>query len=246
LYIDADTVFDRSGLARAGERAAALFQGIEASHEKAVEHFSKALRIHDEWEKIYIENMDFEAADAVTAETADRLLGRHRMDKPSVIKHRFFGASTPSGALDYIEGLTGGLSKRNLLKGRPRTGKSTLLRKLAAESAERGLDAELYNCAFDSKSLDMILWPELDLCLFDSTAPHLYEPSRVDRRGDRYVRRCVKPGTDETYASELSDITAGTARPLKTARHVCGRQRASGRIDGLVCRLILRMSCSVM
>ncbi len=231
LYIDAESVFDRTGLGRAGEKAAALFRRIEASHEKAFEHFLTALRIHDEWEKIYIENMDFEAADAVTAETADRLLGRHRRDKPSVIKHRFFGASTPSGALDFIESLTGSLSKRYLLKGRPGTGKSTLLRKLAAETAGRGLDAEIYSCAFDSNSLDMILWPELDLCLFDSTAPHLYEPSRSsDGVIDMYAR-CVKPGTDEKYASELSDITVRYGAAVKNGT-ACLRE-AKEKLDEL-------------
>ena len=139
------------------------------------------------------------------------LLGGHRLEKAPLCKERFFGASTPSGAMDYIENLTAGVSKRlfffYLLKGRPGTGKSTLLRKLAAASAERGLDTEIYSCAFDSGSLDMLLWPELDRCLFDSTAPHLYEPSRPnDEIIDMYAG-CVRPGTDEEFAGALEDIT---------------------------------------
>ncbi len=207
-FIDTDTAFDRTALLEAEERASALFNRAQTSHEKAFECFSKALRVHDEWENIYIENMDFKEADALAEETIKLLLGRHRRDKTSVIKDRFFGAGTPSGALDYIDSLTGGLAKRYLLKGRPGTGKSTLLKKLADASSMRGLDIELYHCAFDSNSLDMILWPELDLCLFDSTAPHLYQPSRPNDDVIDMYARCVRPGTDEKYASILSDITA--------------------------------------
>lgn len=205
-FFDSDAVFDRAQLRQTDEITADIIQNIGKCHEDAFECFSAALRVHDEWEKIYIENMDFLKADALTADTTKMILGAHRMHKTPVSKERFFGASTPSGAMDYIENLTGNISKRYLLKGRPGTGKSTLLRKLAAASTERGLDTEVYSCAFDSNSLDMIIWPELDVCLFDSTAPHLYEPSRPnDEIIDMYAA-CVQTGTDEKYEKELVDI----------------------------------------
>jgi energy-coupling factor transporter ATP-binding protein EcfA2 len=130
--------------------------------------------------------------------------------------------------MDYIENLTSGISKRYLLKGRPGTGKSTLLRKLAAASAARGLNTEVYSCAFDSNSLDMIIWPELDKCLFDSTAPHLYEPSRPNDEVIDMYGQCVTPGTDEKYNSDLEDISArykdavqnGTAHLLEAKKQL--------------------------
>ena len=61
----------------------------------------------------------------------------------------------------------------------------------------------------------MIIWPELDLCVFDSTAPHLYEPVReTDEVIDMYAA-CVKPGTDEEYACILADISASYAKTVK-------------------------------
>ncbi len=60
--------------------------------------------------------------------------------------------------------------------------------------------------AFDSNSLDMIIWPELDECLFDSTAPHLYEPSRPEDDVIDMYAACVRPGTDEKHDRALLDI----------------------------------------
>ena len=170
--------------------------------------FAEGLHIHDEWEKYYIGNMDFARADSLTSGLMNLLLHDRRLDKAPAVRHRFFGASTPSGPFDYIENLTSALSKRYLLKGRPGTGKSTLLKKISSAASERGFDVEVYHCGFDSGSLDMVLLPELDACVFDSTVPHLYEPSRP---GDEIIdlySACVRAGTDEKYERELQGISA--------------------------------------
>jgi hypothetical protein len=214
-YIDTDSVLDGSRLAELEEPLSTIIREIGKYHENAFQCFQDALRVHDEWENIYIANMDFQKADALASETITRLLGAYRFDKQPVIKERFFGASTPVGAMDYIESLTENISKRYLLKGRPGTGKSTLLKKLAAASNARGLDTEIYSCAFDSNSLDMIIWPELGMCLFDSTAPHLYEPSRPDDEVIDMYAACVRTGTDETYEKELEDIVMRYRRAVQ-------------------------------
>ncbi len=206
-YIDTDSAFDGDRLSELDNKITEIIQNIGVCHDNAFRSFADALCVHDEWEKIYIKNMDFLKADTLTAETIEMILGDYVLNKPPLSKDRFFGASTPLGALDFIEILTGSISKRYLLKGRPGTGKSTLLRKLAAASAERGLDTEVYSCAFDANSLDMIIWPELDVCLFDSTAPHLYEPSRPNDEVIDMYAACVSPGTDQEFEKELEDIT---------------------------------------
>jgi len=205
-FIDTASAFDSEKLGKVADIIAELHAQIAICNENAFACFRSALGIHDEWESIYIENMDFPKANALSSAVIELILGETRLYKSPIVKERFFGASTPAGSMDFIDNLTGNISKRYLLKGRPGTGKSTLLRKIAAASAERGLDAEVYSCAFDSNSLDMLIWPELDKCLFDSTAPHLYEPSRPnDEIIDMYAA-CVKPGTDEKYAGEIADI----------------------------------------
>jgi hypothetical protein len=207
-YIDVDPVFDGVALNVKKGTLSELLENIKERHENAYRAFQEALSIHDEWERFYIGSMSFSEADALKNELIDKLLGDRRDKKAAVVKHRFFGTSTPKGSFDYVANLTGFIPKRYFLKGRPGTGKSTLLKKLASVSAERGLDVEVYHCGFDSNSLDMLLWPELDICLFDSTAPHLYEPERPnDEVVDMYLR-CVSPGTDERYEQEISGIAA--------------------------------------
>lgn len=187
--------------------------------ENAQKCFADGLNIHDEWEKIYIKNMDFANADKLTTETIALLLGDKRLGKAGVTKTRFFGGSTPIGSFDYVESLTSGITKRYFLKGRPGTGKSTLLKKLAAASAERGFDTEVYHCGFDANSLDMVMIPELNVCIFDSTAPHLYEPTRTsDEIVDMYAR-CVKPGTDDKHRLELLGISARYKMAVERGTH---------------------------
>jgi hypothetical protein len=90
-----------------------------------------------------------------------------------------------------------------------------MLKKIAATAAERGFDAEVYHCGFDPNSLDMVIVRELGFAIFDSTAPHEYFPERdSDEVLDMYAR-CIKPGTDEAYETELNDIRGRYAAKMK-------------------------------
>lgn len=207
-YVNLGAAWDSAKLKANKEEILRLSENMKESCRNTQKCFADGLAVHDEWEKIYINNMDFAKADKLIAETIALLLEDKRLDKTAVVKTRFFGGSTPFGSFDYIESLTSGIAKRYFLKGRPGTGKSTLLKKLASASAERGFDTEVYHCGFDANSLDMVMLPELDVCIFDSTAPHLYEPTRTtDEIIDLYAR-CVKAGTDEKYRRELQGISA--------------------------------------
>jgi len=159
--------------------------------------------------------MNFEAANELTEEYIQLLYGDHRkLERQSREHHRFLGAATPKGAVDYVPNLTAGL-KRYLIKGRPGSGKSTMLKKLAAEGAARGFDVEIYHCGFDPRSLDMIIVRELGFAIFDSTAPHEYDPDRAsDEIVDMY-RRCIQPGTDEAHAEAIAILKERYASQMK-------------------------------
>lgn len=181
-------------------------KNIKQYCEKAYAEFSKGLKIHDEWEKIYIENMNFIKADKLTEEITTKLLGSTYLNKTSLVKERFFGGSTPYGTMDFVENITSDIVRRYFIKGRPGSGKSTMLKKILAEAKNRGIDAHVYHCGFDPDSLDMLLFPELNLCIFDSTAPHEYFPSR---NGDSVIdmyEELINPGTDEAFEEQLKDI----------------------------------------
>lgn len=195
-------ICDTAHLRLQGTAIDTLNNEIKQAYERAYSGFAEALRIHDEWEALYISNMNFKAADELTREYIDILYGEHKQDKISRVDHRFLGAATPNGAVDFVPNLTEGL-KRYLIKGRAGSGKSTMLKKLAAAASDRGFDVEIYHCGFDPNSLDMIIVRELGVAMFDSTAPHEYFPDRdTDEIVDTYLR-CIKPGTDEEHAEAL-------------------------------------------
>ncbi len=169
-------------------------------------YFSAALGIHDRWEKIYISNMDFDAANRLTAQTIERLIKGRTQGKKGAQVHRYFGAATVSGAYDYIDNLTEDLEKRYFVKGRPGTGKSTFLKRIAEYAVAAGFDAEVYHCAFDPDSVDMVILRELHLGLFDSTAPHEHFPSRPDDEVIDIYKAAVADKTDEKYRAEITAI----------------------------------------
>lgn len=193
-----------------------LKERITQAHNRAYAGFAEALRIHDAWEALYIANMNFQTADALTNEYIQLLYGDRTAEKQSRVDHRFLGAATPRGAVDFVPNLTEGL-KRYFIKGRAGSGKSTLLKKLAAAGIERGFDVEIYHCGFDPNSLDMVIVRELGFAIFDSTAPHEYFPDRAtDEIIDMY-ERCIKPGTDEAHADALGDIKGRYAAQMKAS-----------------------------
>lgn len=182
-----------------------VLEALEQSHQ----FFRAALKVHDAWEKVYIDQMDFAAANQLTEKTIDRLIGDQRLEKQGTEVHRFFGAATINGAFDHIANITQCLGKRYFIKGRPGTGKSTFLKKIAQKAVEAGFRVEIYHCAFDPQSLDMIVLRELDFCLFDSTSPHEYFPSLPTDEVIDIYEAAVTPGTDEANAAALVDFAKG-------------------------------------
>ncbi|MEC0201112.1 PRK06851 family protein [Paenibacillus lautus] len=190
---------------------------LERAYSKAYETFAAALRIHDEWEKYYIDNMDFAKADQIAQELIQELYAGHESDTSTAPRHLFFGAATPRGALDFIQSLTAQLERRIFIKGRAGSGKSTLLKKLASTAEQKGIEVQVFHCGFDPNSLDMLIFPELRTAIFDSTAPHEYFP---DRDGDEILdmyARTIAPGTDEAYAAEIAGIKARYSAKMKEA-----------------------------
>jgi GTPase SAR1 family protein len=184
-----------------------LMDERKSAYDQAYKAYAEALAVHDEWEEVYIANMDFEKLNALTEKLKTTFFGDIFLNKKADVRHRFLGAATPIGAVDYVPNLTEDIRKRYFLKGRPGSGKSTLLKKLASAAENRGFDVEIYHCGFDPNSLDMVIIRELGITIFDSTAPHEYFPTR---EGDEIVdlyKAAILPGTDEIYSDQIKDIS---------------------------------------
>ena len=177
--------------------------------------FEEALHIHDEWEKIYISRMDSDASQRVADEWIPLVFGDRREEGEGKAMYRFLGGASPMGAVDFIPNITRRMIRRLFIKGRPGTGKSTLLKKIIHAGIKRGLDVEVYHCGFDCNSIDMAVFRSIGVALLDSTAPHEYFPNRDgDSVIDMYAL-CVEPGTDERFASEIGDLSERYREKIK-------------------------------
>ncbi len=179
---------------------------IKNCFDKAFEYFKDAKKIHDDWEHVYIQNIDFSRADEIIEDKMKEILGDTSFNKEAIVRERFFGAISANGATNYVEEIINSKKTRYFIKGRPGTSKSTMLRKLAQKAKENGIDVDIYYCASDINSLDMLVFPELDICIFDSTAPHEFFPTKdTDLVIDMYSE-LLEDNFDEKNEALLEEI----------------------------------------
>ncbi len=235
VYIDLHEAVDIGRIQASHDDTIEELSGQLAEHySQAYGAFEAALRIHDDWEKCYIDHMDFEKANRITEELGQQLFAAHEGGTPTTGRHLFFGAATPQGARDYIMQLTAQLERRIFIKGRPGSGKSTMLKKLAAAAEKSGVEVQVFHCGFDPGSLDMLIFPQLRTAIFDSTAPHEYDPERDgDEILDMYALT-IAPGTDEAYAAAIVDIRARYSAKMKeAASHLASAEAVDSQIQAI-------------
>ncbi len=100
----------------------------------------------------------------------------------------FAAANTKDGFISYFNETFAQVPKIYVIKGGPGTGKSTLMRKIAAEGKNRGYKVQKYYCSSDSSSLDGVI-VEDKFAVIDGTAPHATEP-RYAGAVDEIINLC--------------------------------------------------------
>ncbi|WP_430790923.1 hypothetical protein VBD025_07755 [Virgibacillus flavescens] len=189
------------------EQIESLFTKKNKLVDKAYEYFNTGLTVHDDLEKIYINEMDFSKADQLTAAYSKKLIhSSSSHDGEGKIYHRLFGTNTKDGIVNDVPNLIESVGKTYFIKGRAGTGKSTFMKKITADCKTAGFDVELYHCSFDSNSIDMVIVRELDFCIFDSTDPHEFFPEREHDEIIDLYKELVTPRTDEKFADDISDL----------------------------------------
>lgn len=80
-------------------------------------------------------------------------------------KEFFAGASTPKGFFTYLPSVLPDMQTgfRYDIKGSSGSGKSTMMRRIAAVMRENGVETEYLHCASDPSSLDGLIFPKLQL-----------------------------------------------------------------------------------
>ncbi len=146
------------------------------------------------------------------------------------IRHMFAGGNTSKGFISFFNHIIDGENARKLfiLKGGPGVGKSTFMRKIAAELLERGHDAEFMHCSSDNSSLDGIAVPSIGIAMLDGTAPHVVDPrypgvtDEIINLGDFWNEEGIAKHRQEIIEinNEIKRIFTTAYRYLKAARHL--------------------------
>lgn len=86
----------------------------------------------------------------------------------------FLGANTPQGFVSRFDQLADPAEgwRKFIIKGGPGTGKSGMMKRLAAELSSRTNRLELIHCSSDVGSLDAVIAADLKASIADGTAPH--------------------------------------------------------------------------
>lgn len=93
-------------------------------------------------------------------------------------KHIFAGNNTAGGfysCFNYVFD-PAELNHIYILKGGPGVGKSSFMKKFAAEMVTKNFSVEYIHCSSDNESLDGIIVPDLKIAFVDGTAPHTIDP----------------------------------------------------------------------
>ncbi|WP_156890568.1 hypothetical protein [Sporosarcina ureae] len=170
---------------------------------QALKELKNAKAIHDEWEAVNIARMDWPRHEEITEELKREIFGTIELTKTAHVSHRIVGSLSAGSAHDFIPSITKHAKRRFLIKGLPGTGKSTMMRALGDEAQRRGLDVLYGWCGLDAKSIDLVLFPELSVCLFDSTQPHAYDAESPRDELVDIVPLCAEDDDAEKQIDEI-------------------------------------------
>lgn len=93
-------------------------------------------------------------------------------------RHMFPGGNTSKGFFSYYDFVLPQEQAKRIfiLKGGPGVGKSSFMKKIAADMIEKGFDAEFMHCSSDPNSLDGVVFPDIHTAILDGTSPHIVDP----------------------------------------------------------------------
>jgi ATPase subunit of ABC transporter with duplicated ATPase domains len=206
-FIDLGTFSNHRILRAHKNKLIKLIDDRAAKFQAAYQIFAQAKKVHLEKEKLYLSSMNFEKANKITKQLIEQIFTDQKMEEetPS-IKKRFFGAATPKGAVNFIDNITENIQKRYIIKGRPGSGKSTLMKKIGKFAEEKGVSVEYYPCAFDPNSIDMVIIPSFSTAILDGTAPHVVDAFRKNDEIVDMFELCMDRNVEKKHKRQLQNL----------------------------------------
>lgn len=178
---------------------------ILAASREVADNFQRAYRflraakaVYDDWENANQTAMDYGLANCKAYSLVQDLFGKTPVAPTmGADRHLFANAITPEGATHYLDTIIKPCRRVYVIAGKPGTGKSTLLRKVATAAQERGYAVELYHCSLDPNKVEHVVIPALSVALTKSIEPHAYQPATGDTVID--MNECLHPALVEKY-----------------------------------------------
>lgn len=103
--------------------------------------------------------------------------GPGRMPTPVGRRRRLFASAiTPNGPRHHLDTLVNGLPHVFVVRGQPGAGKSPIVNRVVDAVTERGLDAELFYCAFEPHKLEHVIMADIGVAIITSAPPHEFSP----------------------------------------------------------------------
>ena len=149
------------------------------------------------------------------------------------MQHRYFAASNSSeGFKSYYKEIFEETDRLYVIKGGPGTGKSSLMKRVAAEAEREGFEVEYYYCSSDPTSLDGILMSTTigKIGMVDGTYPHVWEPTysgvkeEIVNLGEFWDSRALREQKNEIFS--LSNKKSTAFKRAYSYLRSCGNLRA--------------------
>ncbi|MEW6172632.1 MAG: PRK06851 family protein [Bacillota bacterium] len=128
--------------------------------------------IKDELESYITESMDFAGVNRLLCETARHVFkgAPVRHDKMAKTRRLFASAISPDGVVHHLETLLQDVQRIFLIRGAPGSGRSTFIARLTETANIRGIDTEVFHCAFEPRDIDFLLIPALKTAVLKEVA----------------------------------------------------------------------------
>lgn len=141
----------------------------------------------------------------------------------------FPGGNTSKGFYSFYRYILGQDEARRIIciKGGPGTGKSSLMKKLAAYFNEKGYDIEFHHCSSDNNSLDGVVIKGLNVAILDGTSPHVVDPinpgavDEILNMGEYWNEEGFKK-----YRKNILDINKEVGKTFRRAYRFIGAAKA--------------------
>jgi len=173
--------WNEAKLRAAREQILAVNRRLGRLFATAYSQLAEAKVIRDEMESYVTESMRFAPVNQLTADLTREILGERpgRYEAEPWARHLFRSAVSPDGVVHHIGSLLTEVKQLYLLKGRPGSGRSTLVEAVARAAHARGLDTEVYHCALEPHRADLVVIPAVRAAVLKDVEEVAFQPGTV-------------------------------------------------------------------